>query len=201
MANVDRANGFAPVKHFNGSPWNQQANMYVILSTDTGAYGVGSAVKSFAGGDANGVPAVTIAAAGNVLRGVIVGVLPPGSNGNLNADAVNATPGPIPTTKTRDYYVLVVDDPSVVFEIQANNSSDFPTSDLNSNANMVVGVPVSPSPFATTELDASTTDTTNTLQLKILGKVQRPNVDLTANTKLLVMINQHELMGGTTAVA
>lgn len=190
--NVDRPTGLAPVKHINGSPWNEQANRYVILAADTGVYGVGSAVKSFAGGDALGVSAVTIAAAGNVLRGVIVGVEPVDQS---------SPPGPIPGTKTRDYYVFVVDDPSVVFEIQADNAGAFPTSDLNSNANLVIGVPSGISPYATTELNAATTDTTNTLQMKILGKVQRADVDLTANTKLLVLINQHELMGGTTAVA
>jgi hypothetical protein len=172
--------------------WNQTVNTYVILSTDTAIYGVGSVVKSFAGGDANGVSAVTLAAAGNVCRGVIVAVVPQDQS---------SPPGPIPATKTRDYYVLVVDDPTVVFAVQANNSSDFPTSDLNSNANFVVGAPSGISPFASTELNASTTDTTNSLQLKILGKVPDPSVDLTANTKLLVMFNQHELMGGTTAVA
>jgi len=192
MANADRPVGLSPVKHLNGSNWNGQVNMYVILAADTGVYGVGSAVKSFAGADGNGVPAVTIAAAGNVLRGSIVAVVPQDQS---------SPPGPIPSSKTRDYYVLVCDDPTAVFEIQANNSGDFPTSDLNSNANIVVGAPAGISPLASTELDASTTDTTNTLQLKILGKVQRADVDLSANTKLLVMINQHELMGGTTAVA
>ena len=56
------------------------------------------------------------------------------------------------------------------------------------------------SPFALSQLDAATTDVTATLQLKILGKVQRADVDLTANTKLLVMINLHELRGNTLAV-
>lgn len=192
MSNADRPTGLSPVKHTNGDTWNGQVNMYVILSTDTGVYGVGSAVKSFAGGDANGVPAVTIAAAGNTLRGVIVGVVPL---------AQDSPVGPIPATKTRDYYVLVVDDPTVIFEVQANNAAAFPTSDLNSNANLVIGAPSGISPFATTEIDASTTDTTSTLQMKIMGKAQRADVDLTANTKLLAMINQHELRGNTTAVA
>lgn len=192
MANVDRATGLSPVKHINGSNWNGQVNTYVILAADTGVYGIGSVVKSFAGGDANGVPAVTLASAGNVSRGVIVGIVPLTQESPV---------GPIPSSKTRDYYVLVCDDPTAVFEVQANNASAFPTSDLNSNANIVVGAPSGISPFATTELDASTTDTTSTLQLKILGKVQRSDVDLTANTKLLVMINAHELSGFTTAVA
>lgn len=123
MTNADRPVGLAPVKHLNGSNWNGQVNMYVILEADTGVYGVGSAVKSFAGGDADGVPAVTIAAAGDVLRGVIVAVVPQDQS---------SPPGPIPGTKTRDYYVLVCDDPTAVFEIQANNAAAFPTSDLNS---------------------------------------------------------------------
>jgi hypothetical protein len=167
--------------------------MYVILAANTGAYGIGSAVKSFAGGDADGIPAVTIAAAGDALRGVIVAVVP------LSQDS---PPGPIPSgTKTRNYYVLVCDDPEVVFEIQADNAAAFPTADLNANANIVVGVPAGISPFATTVLNAASTDTTSTLQLKILGKVQRADVDLTANTKLWVMINAHELSGFTAAVA
>ncbi len=192
MANVDRPTGLSPVKNLNGSTWNGQVNMYVILAADTGVYGIGSAVKSFAGGDANGVPAVTIAAAGNALRGAIVGVVA------LSADS---PVGPIPATKTRDYYVLVCDDPEVVFEIQANNTAAFPTADLNSNANIVIAAITGISPFANMQLDAASTDTTNTLQLKILGKAQRADVDLTAHTKLWVMINAHELSGFTTAVA
>jgi hypothetical protein len=192
MANTNRPTGLSPVAHLNGSNWNGQANKYVILSTDTGQYGIGSAVKSFAGGDTDGVPAVTIAAAGNTCRGVIVSIIPQDQS---------SPPGPIPATKTRDYYVMVSDSPDTVYEIQANNSTAFPTSDLNSNANLVIGVPGSFGPFCTTQLDASTTDTTSTLQMKILGKVQRTDVDLTANTKLLVIFNEHELRGNTTAVA
>ncbi len=192
MSNQDRPTGLSPVKHLSGANWNGQVNTYVILAADTGVYGIGSAVKSFAGGDANGVPALTIAAAGNALRGAIVGILP------LSADS---PVGPIPATKLRNYYVLVADDPTTVFEIQANNAGNFPTADLNANANLVVVAPSGASPFALSELDASTTDTTSTLQLKILGKSQNAQVDLTANTKLLVMINAHELSGFTAAVA
>jgi hypothetical protein len=191
MANANRPTGLSPIKHLNGDTWNGIVNTYVILAANTAVYGIGSAVKSFAGGDANGVPAVTLAAAGDALRGMIVGVIP------LSADS---PVGPIPATKLRNYYVLVCDDSTVICEIQANNTGDFPTSDLNSNANLVVGAPLGTSPFASTQLDAATTDVTSTLQLKILRKSQEIGVDLTANTKLWVMINNHELRGGTAAV-
>ncbi len=192
MANANRPTGLSPIKHLNGDTWNGIVNTYVILAADTGVYGVGSAIKSFAGGDADGIPAITIADAGDALRGMIVGVMP------LSADS---PVGPIPATKLRNYYVLVCDDSTVVCEIQANNTADFPTSDLNSNANLVVGAPLGTSPFASTQLDVATTDTTSTLQLKILRKSQEVGVDLTAHTKMWVMINNHELRGGTTAVA
>jgi hypothetical protein len=186
MVNANRPSGLAPVKHLNGMTWNGQVNMYVVLSTNGSVFGIGSLVKSFAGGDANGVPAIALAAASDTVRGVIVGIVP------LQAtDPV----GPIPATKTRNYYVLVCDDPTVVYEAQFDNSSTFSTASLNKNCNFTVGAPSGISPFATTVLTGAAT--TQALPLKLLGKVQRPDVDLSANTRMLVMVNQHELMGNT----
>lgn len=186
MSNPNRPVGLAPVKHLNGMTWNGQVNMYVILSTNNSIFGVGSIVKSFAGGDANGVPALALAAASDVCRGVIVAVVP------LQAtDPV----GPIPATKTRDYYVLVCDDPTVIFEAQFDNTSAFATANLNNNANFTVVAPSGISPFAGTVLTGAAT--TQALPIKLLGKVQRPDVDLSANTRMLCMFNQHELMGNT----
>lgn len=186
MANANRPTGLSPVKHLNGANWNEQVNMYVVLSTNGSIFGLGSLVKSFAGGDANGVPAIALAAASDTVRGVIVGIIP------LQAtDPV----GPIPATKTRNYYVLVCDDPSVVYEAQFDNSSAFATANLNNNCNFTVGAPSGISPYASTVLTGAAV--TQALPLKLLGKVQRADVDLTANTRMLVMINQHELMGNT----
>jgi hypothetical protein len=199
MANSNRPVGLAPVKHLNGAPWNQAVTTYVILAADTAVYGIGDIVKTFAGGTSAasgvnpmGVPAVTKAAAGELGRGVIVGV-----QMDIDDFAVEA----IPSTKGRDYYVFVVDDPSVVYSVQANNSTTFPTADLNANANIVVAVPSGISPFSGSMLDAASTATTSTLQLKILGMDPFPGNDLSANTKLLVTLNASDLTGLTTAVA
>jgi hypothetical protein len=35
MANVSRVNGFKPVKHFSGAPYNGQANIYEVSVSET----------------------------------------------------------------------------------------------------------------------------------------------------------------------
>ncbi|WP_456442282.1 hypothetical protein, partial [Psychroserpens sp.] len=74
MANLDRPAGFKPVKNLNGSPWNGKANVYYIPSTDDTAIFIGDAVKSAGSADATGMyPTVAQAAAGDTIRGVIIG--------------------------------------------------------------------------------------------------------------------------------
>lgn len=193
MANQDRPQGALPVKHLNGSPFNGQTNTYVIMAADTNQYFVGDFVKSTANGDSKGVPAVIKAAAGNTLRGVIVAIEP-----NLTDLSIMT----IPVTKVRDYYVEVSDATDVIYEMQCDNDVAFLVTDLNKNANFVVAVPatIPPNAYSGTEVDAATIATTQALPLKLLGIAQRADVDLTANTKVLVVINQHELMGNTAGV-
>lgn len=193
MPNDNRPTGLSPVKHLGGANWNQQTNRYVILSTDTGVYGTGDCVTVFAGGDADGTPAVTktVAGNGNAITGVIVGI-----------EVVDqGDPLVIPSTKTRNYYVNVVDDPTVVFAVQSNNSGAFATSNLNANANIVVANPSGISPFSGTQLNYSTAAATQALQLKILGLYQFAGNTLEANAKVLVKINQHSFGTNTAGVA
>lgn len=193
MANQDRPQGALPVKHINGSPYNQQTNTYVIMAADVNQYFVGDFVISAANGDSKGVPAVTKAAAGATLRGAIVAIEP-----NLTDLSIMT----IPVTKIRNYYVEVSDSPDVVYEMQVNNTAAFLVTNLNKNANFVVAVPatVPPNAYSATEVDVATIAVTQALPLKLMGIVQRADVDLTADTKVLVMINQHELMGNTAGV-
>jgi len=68
MANVSKINGFKPVKHVNGSPYNGQANVYFVPSTDSTALFVGDVVKLAADGNASGYQQVTAATAGTAGR-------------------------------------------------------------------------------------------------------------------------------------
>lgn len=201
MANPNAPHGLNPVQYLDGSPWNMQARMYRIPSADGNAYAVGDVVKSATGADTAGVINVVAAAAGDVPRGVIVGIVvaPTVKGTPVTGMVPNLNVLTIPATKAYDYYVLVADDPSIVFEIQANNAGTLTITSQNAN---IVTAALGTNTVSQTQLNAASIATTNTLQLKILGQPQRINVDNSANAPLLVMFNIHEFKGatGTTGV-
>lgn len=200
MANINAANGMAPVASVVGGPWNQQATLYRIPSTDTNQYGIGDIVLSLAGADVNGVPNIIKATATDIPRGVIVGIDPTLTAGtSLQGTSLSLESIPIPATKTKDYYVYVVDDPNVIFEIQGNGTATAAAS-INKNASPVIANPASGSPFSGTQLDTSTLATTSTLMLKVIGLAGRPGLDFTANAKFLVKFNRHEFFGSQAGV-
>ncbi len=187
MPNVNAPCGMSPVRNGDGSPWNQQVNLYYIPAADIIAYYPGDLVVSVAGADANGVARVAKAAAGAICRGVIVGVMP--NPANLNTLS-------IPATKTRDYYVHVVDDPNAWFEMQSDNAGTLAATVIGKNANFTVAAPTGIVPVSATVLASATADVTITLPLKILSLIQKDGIDFTAYTRFLVKFNTHEL-GGT----
>lgn len=180
MANVNRANGARPVKHISGAPYNGQVNVY---ECNTGnAVFIGDFVKSGGTASAAGVPTAVIAAAGDTLRGVVVGVVPE------TADSL------IYRASGTTRQLLVCDDPDVVFEIQADNGGAvLALIDIGENADILVTGGSTSTGQSATELDSSTHVTT-TAQLRILGFVQRPDNEVAANyARVLVKINEHEL--------
>lgn len=201
MANVIGPKGFVPSRYMNGSAWNGACNMYVIPSTDGSQFGVGDAVKSAAGGDANGIPAVAKAAGTDTVRGVIVGVLLANPNNpSLVGTVLDNTIQNIPATKAKDYYVLVVDDPQVLFEIQDDGLAALTATSCNKNASFTVANPSGVQQGSASVLATGTVNTTNTLNLKIVGLSQKPNNAFGVNALWLVKFNEHELAGGTAGV-
>ena len=69
MANVSKINGFSPVKHLNGSPYNGQATMYAHSSGDATALFVGDVVKLVGSGNAQGIQYITAATSGGAGTG------------------------------------------------------------------------------------------------------------------------------------
>lgn len=187
MPNVNAPGGMSPVRNGDGSPWNQQVNLYYIPLADTNAYYPGDLVKSIAGADANGVARLTKAAAGDICRGAIVGVMP---------DPNNLTLMSIPATKTRDYYIHVVDDPNAWFEMQGDNAGTLAATVIGKNCNFTVAAPTGIAPVSATVLATATAAVTIGLPLKILSLIQKDGYDFTAYAKFLVRFNTHEL-GGT----
>lgn len=200
MANVNAPSGLSPVFHISGAPWNQQTRTYWIPSTDLLQYNIGDIVKSSAGvAVANdlgyGSPLLVKAASGNVCRGVIVGC----GVDPLNLNIIN-----IPATKTHDYYISVVDDPSVVFQAidDGITTANLVSTAVGKNCNFTVTNPTSPSPVSATVLTSSSFATTNTHSLKIVGIRRNPANVIGAYCQWLVKFNTHELVTstGTTGV-
>lgn len=191
MANVNSAKGLIPYRHFGGEHYNGAAGIYFIPASYGTALFVGDPVDIVSGSnDANGIPAVQLGTVGSPIIGAMVGIVDGGE--------------PI-ITVTRDMavnhvastaqYILVSDDPTLLYWIQDDASAQARAANLwaGRNANMVAGSGASG--FSGWQLASSTVATTNTLDLKIIRPL--PQVDNTIgavantqqNAKWLVKIN------------
>lgn len=201
MANVNQPKGFVPSRYQNASSYSGASNLYCIPSTDGSMFSVGDAVKSVAGGDANGIPNVQKATGTDAVRGVIVGVLPAGMNNpSLVGVNLDLTQQNIPATKTKAYYVLVADDPDLLFEVMDDGLSALTATSCNKNASFTVANPTSPAQNSASVLATGTVGTVNTLNLKLIGLVQRPGNVYGANALWLVKWNLHEFASPTVGV-
>ena len=200
MANFIAPRGFSPSRYLNGANYNGAVNMYYIPSTDTSQYGVGDVVKSAAVADANGIPQVAKAAGTDTVRGVVMGVLAvnPGAV-SLVGTNVDLTVQNIPATKGRDYYVLVADDPHIIFEAQDDGAATLTAAASNKNASITVTNPTSPSQNSASTISAASVATTQGLNVKLMGLAQKPNNAFGVNATWLCIFNQHELGGSNTA--
>ena len=189
MANNNAPAGLVPVEYLSGAPWNGKARRYYIPSSDTNAYAIGDPVTLGGGGDTQGVPSVVLATAGSGLVGAIVGA---GglTYGGMSADPTNLNTTVIPATKTKDYYVLVADDPNTIFEVQEiGTGTALAAADIGLNANLVAGTN---SGYQSGWLLTNTTEAvTATLDVKLMGLRQIPGNTFGAYAKWNVLINNH----------
>lgn len=193
MANANKPCGLKPVSHLLGIPWSGGCHVYYIASTDNNAFAIGDPVASSGSADGNGVPGVTLGAAGAPLRGAIVGF---GRYENLMADPNSLDTNIIPATKTHAYYAMVADDPFIIFEAQEiGTGTQFTAAEVGLNANLVAGAN---NGFVSGWLiNNSGEAVTATLNVRLLGLARRPDNAYGAYAKWLVMINDHELKVGS----
>jgi len=204
MANTSKIRGFIPVKHVNGSPYNGQANIYYVPSSDGTALFVGDPVKLAADANSQGIQQVTKATAGAAVLGVVVGVINTKFDpvaGNMSGGSVSLDT-PVYRPASTGQYVLVCDAPDVVYEVEAvtgsNASYSFAVADVGLNADLATVAGSTVTGTSAAALNMATAAATATLQWKILGVVQRPDNEITgANTKVLVKINNAQLSAGT----
>jgi len=198
MPNTAKINGFRPVRYLNGAPWNGQARTYVIPSGNGVATAVGDVVIADTAAKL-GYPACIRMTNGTaeIPLGVIVGILPiepmPISLSGASAVDLNNLYRAASTEK----YVLVVDDPNVIFEAEFEDAAFDPTQasvggnydiDLGSGTNTTTGA--SSMSIDTTAAGAITLAT----PLRLIELVKRPDNDITdsvASQRGLVIFNMH----------
>lgn len=190
MPNANAPFGLSPVEYLNGAKWNGQVRRYYIPSSDTNAYAIGDPVTLAGSGDARGIASVVIATPGSAMLGAIVGM---GGlqYGGMSGDPTNLNTTVIPATKTKDYYVLVADDPNIIFEAQEiGTGTTLTAAAIGLNVNMVAAA--NSGYLSGWVLNNATEATTVTLDCKLLGLSQRnPNNGFGAYAVWNVLINNH----------
>lgn len=160
--------GLKPSVMNTGAPWNGQTNTYIISTTAPGTtLFTGDPVAQAADGG------IVIGTGGTGIIGVFMGCQYVDSTGNYRFSpywqaGTSIQSNTIPTA-------FVVDDPTVLFDIQVATSTpgvghapSVSQTDLNRNANFVVGTGSTISGQSGAYLDSVTINTTVDLSLKIL---------------------------------
>ena len=196
MANADIATGLWPVRKTSGQYWTGAANIYNIPSSYGSNLFLGDPMIPTGTSDANGIPNVTIATAGtsNYLIGTFVGIV------NGGEPIVSVTRDlPIYHQASTQQYILVADDPELMFRVQEDGLGGAAGVTASSaNANLIAGSGSTVTGMSGWMLDSSTVNTTATLQVRILRPVQAPDNDATLTlAKWLVRINLHSLTNTT----
>tara|TARA_Y100000114_G_scaffold147350_1_gene159053 strand:- start:59 stop:643 length:585 start_codon:yes stop_codon:yes gene_type:complete len=194
MANKDAAFGLRLARSGNGSDLQNMQNKYRIASGYGTAIFQGDMVKVVTGG---GIERFADGDSGPIL-GVFNGCrfTDPSTSKERFSNHYPAS------TAAADIEAFIIDAPHAVYEIQADDT--FPVADLFGNfdiVNATAGDTVSG--ISRAELDVTTGATTATLPLKAIDISQDPeNSDVSsANTNVIVIINNHLFSAGTAGLA
>mgnify|MGYP003115406453 FL=1 len=187
MANKDAAFGMKPVRMIGGAPYTGGQSRYRIAANYGTSIFQGDMVAQVTGGT------VEVHADGGTVP--VVGVF----NGVQYTDPTsgeqvfsNYYPA---STNASDIIAFIIDDPDVVYEVQADDT--FPVTDLFGNFDIVYTSAGSTSTgISGAELDVTTGATATTLPIKAIDISEDPNNSDTgaANTNVLVVI-QNSVFG------
>ena len=191
MANADNPFGLRPKRHKNGAPYNGGGSLYAVSSSAV-ALAPGDPVIIDGGADAYGIPTVVRATAGdaNAITGVVLGR----TNGEgvlLWDDTLNTL------ASTAGQYILVEDNPDVVYDIQCD--ATLAAAQIGLNVNLTAGTAVAGKSIF--EADIANAATTATFQLKILRLARYEDNALGANAIIEVMINNCTQTPGSAGIS
>ena len=199
MANVSRVNGFKPVKHFTGAPYNGQANIYEVSVSETIPIFVGDLVVRSTNASTSGLVTVkslsAAATANDVVAGVVLGAVVGVVNSKLDPLDGKMTAGNI-ALDTPQYapastksFVLVADSPEIIYEVESTAS--FALADIGLNGD--VGVLANTQSLVTGNspmyVNATAPTASATRPVHIVGYVKRPDNEApAAYNKILVQL-------------
>lgn len=184
MANTDIPKGLAPVSMLDGSPYSASVRLFSTATGDATAIFIGDPViLSGTSQTINGVvyPDVDQAATGDVIAGVVVGVV---------ADTRDSL---VYRSASTQRLLMVETGRDVLFEIQeVSGGTALTANDIGLNANFVVGSGSTTTGYSGVELNNATEATTNTLDLQIVGLSPREDNAVGEHAKWLVRINRSQ---------
>jgi hypothetical protein len=210
VANVSRINGFKPVKHLTGAPYNGQCNLYEVPAGETVPVFVGDLVVLSDSAGTAGVPAVEAAVgasaqiASGAILGAVVGVLNTKFDpldGKMTGGSV-ALDTPVYRAASTKQFVLVADAIDLIFESEADASVAL--ADVGLNVGVGASAHTNPllngaSPMYVYSTTAPSASATRPLQ--IMGIAKRPdNESAAAFNKVLVRISTHALANAIVGV-
>jgi hypothetical protein len=214
FVNPSKPAGLSPVKYLNGANYDGKVQIYSILAANTNPFYVGDFVSTVGGGtaaagDANGIPAITLATAGSGGIGAIValGTTPfggpyvnPANQGNQAFRPTGAQP--------IIYYAAVSDDPNIIYEVQEGGAgTNLTQSSIMRNANIIYAAPAIGVFVSGTQINNATVGATATLDLKLLRLAPRTDNHFLTNPttggaaqKWWCLINNHFLQARPAAL-
>lgn len=191
MANADAPMGLSPKRYLSGAPYNGAANKYYVDAGDSTAIYVGGLVKLAGSADVDGIASVTgNVATGDAVIGVVVAVAPETSTSLTYRAASTAR------------YVMVADDPNLVFEIQEDSDgAPLAATDVGNVADlatMTAGSTVTG--LSSMEIDSSTATASGdgSEDVLIVGLSQRVDNAIGAEANWMVRLNNHAFVDGNT---
>jgi hypothetical protein len=191
MANAAAPIGLRPVGSLAGGVYSGLIRQFSVPAGDANAIYVGDLVKlvgtsQFINGSS--FADIAIAATGDVCCGVVVGFL---------ADTRDSL---VYRAASTQRIALVNIDPNALFEVaQGSGGTALTANDVGLNVNISVVAGSTVTGLSGSVIDNTTEATTNTLDLKIVGMVNRADNDPgtavgtgAASSRFLVRINRHQ---------
>ena len=188
MANVDNANGFTPIGTLSGSPWQASVQAFE-LDTGHALVGVGDLVEMTADGT---LDILTQSASDSGIIGVMVGIVPAGegwnaTTGTFGSNSLSATEPTLTGASSRSVAlntaatILVATAPDLVMIAQEDgDTTPLTLTEVGSNVDITTGTPDTTTGNSTQEIDSSSTATTATFPLRLLGLHDIPGNEFAA---------------------